>query len=257
MNLRLYPEYKIFQPKTHACDSMLCLLKSIRNDIGCAHIHYHCLLTDKRSKQPLDHISQIPDDGLGFIFIATYSIHWALQYLFCDFNKSDPLFKEAFEFDSPVLWETLKNDNPRSRVLFECLKKYNIGDDGICVPLKDFTSRPAVVSFSFKNGDNPHRFSDKGFLTDCRLACETLHEAALTANAAFPKPSEVAVSPYEINCLTLLVSGWSDHLMSSALAVSTEDLNTLLDGLLAKLHADNRAHLAAKAVAAGLVTPRL
>ncbi|MEO1066919.1 MAG: autoinducer binding domain-containing protein [Pseudomonadota bacterium] len=244
LNVRLYPDFKPFHPNGES-DPVLPYLQRLKNTLGCRHIFYHCLILERTG---------MVRDGPGLIWFSTCSAHWALQYLYQDHNAVDPLFTDALRCESQTDWRHFRKAH-HLKAFWADADRFRLGTEGISIPVHDFANRPALVSFTFDTPEDEWPAFSKARTQDWQIAAHHLHEVALAYHKAYPTTGEVTITPVERRCLTRASAGLDDAEIARHLKMTTQDVANHLDRAAIKLHAENRMHLVAKAVASGLITP--
>src|SRR6516162_3592173 len=111
-------------------------LKAIAADIGVHHIAYLRFSPEKSSDTSL------------LTAIVTYSIRWQHRYFERQYVLVDPVITHGSKAVLPFDWDQLAGDDPAVQAFFIDAMGYDVGRNGISIPVRNRRGVYSLVSFT-------------------------------------------------------------------------------------------------------------
>ena len=214
-------------------------LKAIAFAIGVAHISYVRFAPDKSS------------DTTMLTAAMTYSREWQLRYFFKQYDKVDPVIAHGRHAVLPFDWETLISDDPEVMDFFADAAHFNVGRNGISIPVRNRKGVFSLVSFT----SDVSRSEWEAYKIDNIVKLQLLSvliDSAANINSKLPS-APVHLSRREEQCLIWAARGKTYQEIADILNLTFGSVKTHLDSARHKLHCMNLTHAAAVAVATGVI----
>jgi DNA-binding CsgD family transcriptional regulator len=214
-------------------------LKAIASDIGLLHIAYLRFAPDKSSDTSL------------LTAIVTYSIRWQARYFEKQYILIDPVIALGSKAVLPFDWDELASDDPVSRTFFADAMNYDVGRNGISIPVRNRRGAFSLVSFTSNHSKEEWAEYKTRNMTKLQLMSVLIDSAAsinLKLNTA-----PVSLSKREEQCLIWAARGKTYQDIAEILNLSFGSVKSYLDTARHKLNCINLTHAVAVAVATGVI----
>lgn len=202
----------------------------------------------------IDHVAYHWVDSAGDQYgCGTYSIVWQERYVAQNYLRIDPVVIGCYQRFHPVDWKRLDWSSRAARAFFAEALEYGVGNQGFSVPLRGPNGQFALFTVNHSCGDAEW----KAFVTIHRremiLIAHFLNEKALELEPdRLPEPAQ-ALSPREVDAMTLLAIGHSRAQVADRLQISEHTLRVYIESARFKLGALNTTHAVARALSRGLI----
>jgi DNA-binding CsgD family transcriptional regulator len=214
-------------------------LRAIAGDIGAAHISYLRLSTDKSSDTSL------------LTAVVTYSIRWQHRYFERQYVLIDPVVAHGSKAVLPFDWDELVSDDPAVQAFFLDALNYDVGRNGISIPVRNRRGAYAVVSFTSNHSKEEWQEYKKNNMVKLQLMSVLIDSAASINLKLNSLP--VKLSKREEQCLIWAARGKTYQDISEILNISFGSVKSYLDTARHKLNCINLTHAVAVAVATGVI----
>lgn len=182
----------------------------------------------------------------------TYDRAWVEAYVENNFQTIDPVVLSCFRGFTPVDWKRLDwTGRPARTLLGEGLAN-GLGNQGFSLPIRGPSGQFALFTVNHRAGDESWARFTRSNLNDLLLAAHYVNERALALDGEGHAPHQ-ALSPREIDSLTLLAAGKSRAQAAERLRISEHTLRVYIESARFKLGAINTTHAVANALARGLI----
>lgn len=184
---------------------------------------------------------------------GTYDPAWVQHYLEQDYLRIDPVINGCFQRFHPVDWKRL-DWTPKPVAAFrEDARAHGVGCQGYSVPVRGPNGQFALFSVNHDCDDAAWEEFIRDHRRDLILIAHDFNRKALEFEPDRSGETAKALSPREMDALTLLAMGYSRAQVAEALSISEHTLRVYIESARNKLTASNTVHAVAKAVSRGLV----
>ncbi|MEM6940390.1 MAG: autoinducer binding domain-containing protein [Pseudomonadota bacterium] len=210
--------------------------ENLREDLCIRHIAYHWV--DSRGDQY----------GCG-----TYSIAWQERYIAQNYVRIDPVILGCYQRFHPVDWKQLDWSSKAARAFLTEALEYGIGNQGYSIPVRGPNGQFALFTANHSCDDGVWQ----AFIEEQRrgliLIAHFLNEKALELEPGRVQDVTQALSPREVDAMTLLAIGYSRAQVADNLSISEHTLRVYIESARFKLGALNTTHAVARALSRGLI----
>lgn len=190
----------------------------------------------------------------GELFGAgTYDDAWRDHYLSNDFQKHDPVVKAAYQRFHPLNWSTLDWSSKGARRLRDDAQSAGVGAQGLTVPIRGPNGQFAHFTATMDGDDTAWADFTERNARDLILLGHFVNQKALDISKGNEEEPGVALSPREIDALTMLALGYTRGQAADALTISEHTLRVYIESARFKLHSMNTTHAVAQAMKLGLL----
>ncbi len=214
-------------------------LKAIAADIGVLHIAYLRFAPDKSSDTSL------------LTAIVTYSIRWQNRYFEKQYVLIDPVIVLGSKAILPFDWDELVSDDPAVRTFFGDASHYDVGRNGLSIPVRNRRGTYSLVSFTSNHSKPEWAEYKTRNMTKLQLM-SVLIDSAASINLKLNTPP-VSLSKREEQCLIWAARGKTYQDIAEILNLSFGSVKSYLDTARHKLNCINLTHAVAVAVATGVI----
>jgi DNA-binding CsgD family transcriptional regulator len=194
--------------------------EALRDHYGVNHIVYHWV--DSAGDQY----------GCG-----TYSVAWQERYLAQNYLRIDPVVSGCYQ---------------RFHLLLEAIE-YGVGNQGFSVPIRGPNGQFALFTVNHSCSDAEWEGFAEANRRDLILIAHYFNEKALEIEPARTPEIAQALSPREIDAMTLIAIGFSRAQVAQTLSISEHTLRVYIESARFKLGALNTTHAVARALSRGLI----
>jgi DNA-binding CsgD family transcriptional regulator len=215
------------------------ILRATAADIGYRHISYVRLSPDKSA-----------DTGL-LTAVVTCSRLWQVRYFIKQYAHSDRIITHGRHAVLPFDWGSLSLDDPAAKAFFIDASRYNIGRNGLTIPLRSRRGAVALISFTNDLSTGEWELYKTNNMKRLRLLSVLIDSAA---NINFKVPSfPVNLSSREEQCLIWAARGKTYQEIGEILHIAFGSVKTHLDAARHKLRCVNLTHAVALALATDVI----
>jgi len=184
---------------------------------------------------------------------STYAPAWVMRYVEKEYLRVDPVIQGCYQRYHPVDWKQLDWSGRASQAFLREAIEFGVGNQGYSVPIHGPNGQFALYTVSHSCGDD----SWAGFTEKNRrymiLIAHAFNKKALDFEPdRHPGPAP-ALSPREVDAITLLAMGYSRAQVAQTLTISEHTLRTYVESARLKLGALNTVHAVARALSRGLI----
>ncbi len=202
----------------------------------------------------IDHIIYHWVDGAGEQYgFTTYPDTWAERYQDRNYHRIDPVILGCFRRYHPVDWKQLDWSGKAVKAFLTDARKHGVGNQGYSIPLRGPGGQFALFTLNHTCDDTAWQRFIANFGRDLILIAHYTNRKALEF-AKDRQPDTVrALSPREIDAMTLLALGHSRAQVAHSLSISEHTLRAYIESARSKLGAHNTTHAIATALSRGLI----
>ncbi|TLP69217.1 LuxR family transcriptional regulator [Parasedimentitalea maritima] len=202
----------------------------------------------------IDHMMYHWVDSAGdHYYFGTYSQAWIDRYQDKNYVRVDPVIAGCFQRFHPVDWKRLDWSGKPARAFLDDALKHGVGNQGYSVPIRGPNGQFALFTTSHNCSDEIwEKFTEKRS-RDLILMAHFFNRKALEFETERAPEQSRALSPREIDAMTLLAMGHSRAQVAETLEISEHTLRVYIESSRHKLGAQNTTHAIAQAMARGLI----
>ena len=202
----------------------------------------------------VDHIVYHWVDSAGDQYgCGTYSDEWRDRYLEQNYHRIDPVIAGCFQRFHPVDWKRLDWSSKAARHFHGEALKYGVGNQGFSIPIRGPNGQFALFTVSHNCDDNEWSAFTDEHSKDLILIAHFFNRKALEFEPGRQPESSQALSPREVDAMTLLAMGYSRAQVAETLSISEHTLRVYIESARFKLGALNTTHAVARAMSRGLI----
>lgn len=184
---------------------------------------------------------------------GTYCEEWVQRYVEQDYLRVDPVVVGCYQRFHPVDWKRLDWSSKSARDFQADAIAHGIGNQGFSVPIRGPNGQFALFTVSHRcNDDEWERFTEAN-RRDLILIAHEFNQKALELEPGRKPAQSRALSPREIDGLTLIAMGYSRAQVAETLSISEHTLRVYIESARSKLGALNTTHAVARALSRGLI----
>lgn len=212
------------------------IIFELRDVLGVDHLVYHWV--DSSGDQY----------GCG-----TYSDAWRDRYVEQSYIRIDPVVLGCYQRFHPVDWKRLDWTGKAVRAFLQEAAAHGVGNQGYSIPIRGPNGQFALFTVNHScNDDEWARFmEDNG--RDLLLIAHYYNRKALEFEPGRLPETSRALSPREVDAMTLLALGYSRAQVADSLSISENTLRVYIESARSKLGALNTTHAVARAMSRGLI----
>ncbi len=210
--------------------------EALRDHYGVAHVVYHWV--DSAGDQY----------GCG-----TYSEAWQQRYLAQNYLRTDPVVSGCYQRFHPVDWKRLDWTSKAARALLLEAIEYGVGNQGFSVPIRGPNGQFALFTVNNSCSDPEWEAFAEANRRDLILIAHYFNEKALELEPGRTPGVAQALSPREIDAMTLIAIGYNRAQVADTLSISEHTLRVYIESARFKLGALNTTHAVARALSRGLI----
>ncbi|MFC6583535.1 helix-turn-helix transcriptional regulator [Sulfitobacter aestuariivivens] len=209
---------------------------ALRDHLAIAHVAYHWV--DSAGDQY----------GCG-----TYSIAWQERYIDQNYVRIDPVVSGCYQRFHPVDWKQLDWSSKATRAFQTESIEYGIGNQGFSVPVRGPNGQFALFTVNHSCDDAMWETFTETHRRELILIAHYLNEKALEFEPSRTPDIAQALSPREVDAMTLLAIGYNRAQVADTLSISEHTLRVYIESARFKLGALNTTHAVARALTRGLI----
>lgn len=222
--------------KADTLDGMQCVSEALRDFYAVDHLVYHWV--DSSGDQY----------GCG-----TYSDAWQQKYIAETYLRIDPVVQGCFQRFHPVDWKRLDWSSKAAREFLRVSSEYGVGNQGFSVPIRGPKGQFALFTVNHSCDDEAWASFTQEHRRELILIAHYFNEKALEFEPDRQPEQQQALSPREIDAMTLLAIGYSRAQVANSLSISEHTLRIYIESARYKLGALNTTHAVARAMSRGLI----
>ncbi len=207
-----------------------------------------------RDHYRIDHVVYHWVDSAGDQYgCGTYSVAWQERYLDRNYLRVDPVILGCFQRFHPVDWKRLDWSSKQARAFQAEAIEYGVGNQGFSVPIRGPNGQFALFTVSHSCDDATWAEWTHTHRRDLILIGHYFNQKALEFEPDRTPEQSQALSPREVDAMTLLAMGYSRAQVASSLSISEHTLRVYIESARFKLGALNTTHAVARAMSRGLI----
>lgn len=184
---------------------------------------------------------------------GTYPPAWVARYLEQDYLRVDPVIVGCYQRFHPVDWKRLDWSGKPARAFRQEALAHGVGNQGFSIPIRGPNGQFALFSVNASCSDAEwDDFTDSHRRTLIVIA-HAFNQKALEFEPDRSPEQSRALSPREVDAITLLAVGYSRAQVAEALSISEHTLRVYIESARTKLGALNTTHAVARAMSRGLI----
>ena len=184
---------------------------------------------------------------------GTYSPEWVQRYLQKEYLRIDPVIQGCYQRFHPVDWKRLDWSTKAARAFQQEAIEYGVGNQGFSVPVRGPNGQFALYTVSHNCDDEAWAVFTEDHRRDLILIAHYFNQKALDFEPDRKPEQAQALSPREIDAITLLAMGYSRAQVAETLTISEHTLRVYIESARFKLGAMNTVHAVARALSRGLI----
>ena len=212
------------------------VIETLRDVFGIDHMVYHWV--DSAGEQY----------GCG-----TYSDEWRDHYIAENFIRTDPVIIGCFQRFHPVDWKRFDWSGKPARQFLADALAHGVGNQGYSIPIRGPNGQFALFTANHSCDDDLWSGFTQSHSRDLILIAHYFNRKALEFEPDRKGEQSRALSPREIDSITLLAMGYSRAQVADTLSISEHTLRVYIESARFKLGALNTTHAVARALSRGLI----
>jgi DNA-binding CsgD family transcriptional regulator len=184
---------------------------------------------------------------------GTYSVAWQERYLDQNYLRTDPVVSGCYQRFHPVDWKRLDWSSKAARALLLEAIEHGVGNQGFTVPIRGPNGQFALFTVNNTCSDSEWQAFTEANRRDLILIAHYFNQKALEFEPGRTPETSQALSPREIDAMTLLAIGYSRAQVANTLSISEHTLRVYIESARFKLGALNTTHAVARALSRGLI----
>lgn len=207
-----------------------------------------------REHYKVDHMVYHWVSGAGDQYgCGTYSPEWVQRYLEKEYVRVDPVIQGCYQRFHPVDWKRLDWSSKAARAFQKEAIEYGVGNQGFSVPVRGPNGQFALYTVSHNCDDDTWNNFTDNHRRDLILIAHYFNQKALDFEPDRQPEAAQALSPREVDAITLLAMGYSRAQVAETLTISEHTLRVYIESARFKLGAMNTVHAVARALSRGLI----
>ncbi len=184
---------------------------------------------------------------------GTYPKEWLDHYVEHNYIRVDPVVIGCYQVFHPVDWKRLDWSSKAARAFKEESLKFGMGNQGFSVPIRGPNGQFALFSINHTCSDDEWEEFTEKHRRELILVAHYMNQKALEFEPDRAPEQSQALSPREIDAMTLLAIGYSRAQVADTLSISEHTLRVYIESARFKLGALNTTHAVARAMSRGLI----
>jgi len=184
---------------------------------------------------------------------GTYNDAWVQRYLDQNYLRIDPVITGCFQRFHPVDWKRLDWSSKHARVFLADALDHGLGRQGYSIPIRGPNGQFALFTVNHNCDDDQWAAFTEEHSRDLILIAHYFNRKALEFEPNRTPEQSRALSPREIDAMTLLAMGYSRAQVADTLSISEHTLRVYIESARFKLGAMNTTHAIARAMSRGLI----
>lgn len=210
--------------------------EALRDTLGVLHLAYHWLGS--------------AGDQYG---CGTYAVAWQERYMAQSYQRIDPVIIGCYQRFHPVDWKRLDWSSKAARAFQKEAMEYGLGNQGFTVPIRGPNGQFALFTVNDSCDDAAWAQFTQAHREELILMAHYFNEKALDFEPDRVNDAVQALSPREVDAMTLLAIGYNRAQVADRLSISEHTLRVYIESARFKLGAMNTTHAVARALSRGLI----
>lgn len=212
------------------------------------------VITTLRDAFAVDHMVYHWVDSAGDQYgCGTYSDEWRDHYIEQNYLRVDPVISGCFQRFHPVDWKRLDWSSKAARAFQSEAIEYGVGNQGYSIPIRGPKGQFALFTVSHSCDDETWVEFTEASSRDLILIAHFFNRKALEFEPNRVPDQSRALSPREVDAMTLLAMGYSRVKAAETLSISEHTVRVYIESARFKLGALNTTHAVARAMSRGLI----
>jgi DNA-binding CsgD family transcriptional regulator len=231
-------------------------LDNILEDLDAAEAHdgLQAATVALRDVLAIDHIVYHWVDSAGDQYgCGSYDDAWVERYKAMNYLRVDPVIAGCFQRFHPVDWKRLDWSGKAGREFLEDAQAHGVGNQGYSIPIRGPKGQFALFTANHTCDDRTWAEFIQTYSRVLILVAHFFNRKALEFEPARQPEQSGALSPREIDAMTLLAMGYSRAQVADTLTISEHTLRVYIESARFKLGALNTTHAVARAMSRGLI----
>ncbi|WP_085792690.1 helix-turn-helix transcriptional regulator [Roseivivax jejudonensis] len=210
--------------------------EDLRTDLDVSHVVYHWV------------------SGSGDQYgCGTYDPAWVERYMEKGYLRIDPVVLGCFQSFHPVDWKQLDWTSRAARAFLADAVAHGVGNQGFSVPIRGPNGQFALFTINHFCDDEVWARFTGDRRRDLILLANAFNQKALELQPGRRPQEAAALSPREVEALTLLALGHNRAQVADTLSISEHTLRVYIESARHKLGAINTTHAVARALQRGAI----
>jgi len=184
---------------------------------------------------------------------GTYCDEWVEHYVAQNYLRTDPVVLGCFQRFHPVDWKRLDWSGKSARQFLTDALANGVGNQGYSIPIRGPNGQFALFTANHTCDDDTWAAFTESHSRDLILIAHYFNRKALEFEPGRTPEQTRALSPREIDAMTLLAMGYSRAQVADTLVISEHTLRVYIESARFKLGAHNTTHAVARALSRGLI----
>ncbi|WP_345741863.1 helix-turn-helix transcriptional regulator [Epibacterium ulvae] len=207
-----------------------------------------------RSALQVKHAAYLWIDANGQnLYFGTFRESWSKRYRDAAMVRVDPVITGCFQRFDPVDWRDFDWTSKLAHSFWAEAENQDVGTQGYSIPVRGPQGQFALLSLTHSCDDQMWGEFTAAHGHDLILLAHFLHRKILRLATQDTTATKAALSPREVDALTLLAFGHSRAQVAEMLSISEHTLRVYIEGARSKLEATNTTHAIARATSNGLI----
>ncbi|MFV0515164.1 MAG: autoinducer binding domain-containing protein [Jhaorihella sp.] len=219
-----------------ALDALQSIIERLRDAFRIDHMVYHWVASGGEQY------------GCG-----TYADAWVQRYVDRSYLRVDPVITGCLQRFHPVDWKRLDWSSKSARAFLHDALEHGVGNQGYSIPIRGPNGQFALFTISHNCDDETWAAFTRTRGRDLILIAHYFNRKALEFEPNRRPEQRSALSPREVDTMTLLAMGYSRAQVADTLSISEHTLRVYIESARYKLGALNTTHAIARALSRGLI----
>ena len=184
---------------------------------------------------------------------GTYCDEWVERYVEQNYIRVDPVIIGCFQRFHPADWKRFDWSGKPARQFLSDALKHGVGNQGYSIPIRGPNGQFALFTANHTSDDDAWAGFTKTHSRELILMAHYFNRKALEFEPDRKGEQSRALSPREIDAMTLLAMGYSRAQVADSLSISEHTLRVYIESARFKLGAHNTTHAVARALSRGLI----
>ncbi|MEO0938160.1 MAG: LuxR family transcriptional regulator [Pseudomonadota bacterium] len=184
---------------------------------------------------------------------GTYSDDWRDRYIEQNYIRVDPVVIGCYQRFHPVDWKRLDWSSKAAKAFQKEALDHGVGNQGFSVPIRGPNGQFALFTVSHNCNDDTWAQFTQDHTRVLLLIAHDFNQKALEFEPGRAPDAATALSPREVDAITLLAMGYSRAQVAETLNISEHTLRVYIESARFKLGALNTTHAVARAMSRGLI----
>ncbi|SLN66498.1 HTH-type quorum sensing-dependent transcriptional regulator VjbR [Falsiruegeria litorea R37] len=221
---------------TNGLEELQAISEALRDALDIRHIVYHWV--DSAGDQY----------GCG-----TYPDTWVQRYVEQNYHRIDPVILGCFQRFHPVDWKRMDWSGKAAKMMLADALEHGVGNQGYSIPIRGPNGQFALFTANHNCRDDEWAAFTEAYGRDLLLIAHYFNRKALDFETDRKPEQARALSPREVDAMTLLAMGYNRAQVAHSLSISEHTLRVYIESARFKLGALNTTHAIATAMSRGLI----